>query len=376
MKKVAYILVLILLALAAGCDLNIFDPNDNDHPRKGWIELDAYDFPVYIGHFADYVHTDAQGNSLGTVSYGEGGNGKDWMLFEYDASKKTHAELKDFLRSPALEKDSYHVCVQAIDASNNQELPALINLDAAPTGQVSPHTFTHEGSYDPSLESRYSVELAYYEFNPNPEVSYNPETNTYIYRFRGYMWIPPPGYSFMASLTEQGHVLLRWTTLSYNNPLGFQLYRSETNDYTTATLITAELIPATDTNELLVYSHTDVNVSAGHCYYYWLEEVFEGNSSNIYGPVYILMPPAVNSVAPAYPNPCQSYFRLPLVVKFDSAATILLLDRQHAVRKTYVLGAGQYHHYVPVDDLEPGLYRVFIWFHDGQYSYGDVLIQD
>ncbi|HPH60897.1 MAG TPA: hypothetical protein PLX72_04550, partial [Candidatus Syntrophosphaera sp.] len=187
----------------------------------------------------------------------------------------------------------------------------------------------------------------------------------------------PPWYSYTASLDELGHVLLRWTFETEPNELGFRLHRSETNnDIATAEVINPELIPATNTGEMHDYSYTDVNVSPGHTYYYWLERVFDGADSCLYGPWSVLTPPADNRIAPAYPNPCRNYFYLPLDVKFEGGATVLLLDSQHAVRKTVVLGAGNHNHYLDVHNLEPGLYRVFIWFHDGHYAYGDVLIEE
>lgn len=381
MKKSLWFIVPILLALAAGCDLNIFDPDDNDDPHEGWLELADYDFPVYVGHFADYEQTDEQGNSLGTVSYGEGGNDKDWRLFEYYPLDKSQAALKGLVPSTVKgdgAKDPYYICVQAFDTDTGAELAASIFLNGSPTGQITPHTFTHEGVYNPTLEGRYSVVMDFYGFDPYPRVSFNSDTNTYSYGYQGYfIYIPPPWFSFTA-LIEQNQVLLTWTTESETDMLGFRLHRSATNDHSSAQVITPELIPATNTSQQHTYTFTDTDVEYGHTYYYWLEEVFIEIPSTFHGPLCIVLPPAENSVSPAYPNPCRNHFRLPVEVKFGCSASVLVLDDQHTIRKSYYLGEGYSSIYENVSDLdlEAGLYRVFIWFHDGHYAYGDVLIQD
>ncbi|HQO68353.1 MAG TPA: hypothetical protein PLU06_06135 [Candidatus Syntrophosphaera sp.] len=372
MKKIAFLLILALLALLAGCSL--FCPEDEP---SGWIEIDGQDFPVYVGHFADYEHTDANGTSLGTVAYGEDGDANDWQIFAYDPSSR--GSLPKMGAKAGGARDEYHILVRAFCEYNGSvELNAAIYYNGKDTGFFTPHSFSYQGAYDPALEDSFLVSHPDYEFLlVEPEVSFAPETNTYSYVFHGNpIIIPPPWDPFIVILDEQGHVLLRWITYSETNMLGFRLHRSDTNDFANAQVINPELIPATNTSEQHDYSYTDVNVSPGHTYYYWLERVFDGADSYIYGPCSVTTPPAVNRIAPAYPNPCRNYFYLPLDVKFESGATILLLGSQYTVRKKDILGAGCHNHYLDVHNFEPGLYRVFVWFHDGHYSYGDVLVEE
>jgi hypothetical protein len=70
MMKPLHLLVLILLVLTSSCDL--FKP---DAPEARWIDSETYDFPIYVGDFAGYVHTDAEANLLGNVNYGGAGDG-------------------------------------------------------------------------------------------------------------------------------------------------------------------------------------------------------------------------------------------------------------------------------------------------------------
>lgn len=369
MKKLVYLLVLILLVLTSSCDL--FKPDD---PEARWITSETYDFPIYVGGFAGYLHTDAEANLLGNVNYGGDGDGKDWQVFEY---------LPDDLRGmPQISivisgnRDSYNIIVQAISAYDSQELAAEVYLDGNSSGFSTPHTFTHEGVYDPSLEDNYTVALQYHVFPDGPVVSFDQETNTFTYTYTGYAVIVPPFSSFTATLTEQGQVLLTWVTDSETEMLGFRLYRSDTNDPSNALEITNEPIPATNTSETHVYYYFDTTVIPGNTYYYWLEYVFSEDPSTLHGPVFIDISPAVSWVSAAYPNPCQDSFKLSVDVKVGTTATMLLLDQAHTIRKTKTLGQGSEQLITTlVGDLEPGLYRVYIWFQDGHYSYGDVLIE-
>jgi hypothetical protein len=257
------------------------------------------------------------------------------------------------------------------------ELNAAIQFNGSDTGFFTPHTFSYQGAYDPSLETSFLVSHLDYEFTLEPMVSFSEDTNTYNYVFYGMPTIILPWYSFTVTLDELGHVLIRWVIEDETEVLGYQLHRSETNDMDDFELINAELIPATNTSEPHEYSYTDLSVSPGHEYYYWLEKVNDGFSPELYGPCSVFVPADENSVSPAYPNPCKDYLNLPVGVKFGSAATVLILDSQLAVRKEFYLERQEsYQITMGVADLEPGLYRVFIWFHDGYYAYGDVLVQE
>lgn len=372
MKKTAYLLVLILLTIVSGC--NLFKPDDDD-PDDGWLNIAPFDFPVYVGHFADYEHTDASGNHLGSITYGEGGDANDWIVFEFAATDKSVESLRGLV-TPREPKDPYYICVKAFDAETNVELAATILLNNSPTGFTTPYTFSHTGSYDPALEELYTVDDWYYIFPSTPDVVFNAETNTYTYNFNGFPQHIEPFFYFIATLTEQNHVLLTWVTESETQVSGFRLYRSNSNDISSAIAITPELIPSTNTNQQHTYTFTDTAVELGSTYFYWLEMVFIENTPNYYGPVSISLLPMVNDVSYAYPNPCRNGFYLNIDVKLGSSATFLLLDSQHTIHKTYLLEDGYQLLYVQVSNLEPGLYRAFICFADGYYSYGDVLIQD
>lgn len=373
MKQTAYLLVLILLALASGCDTT-----DPDIPASGWKEYTGYDFPVYVGNMADYMHTDASGNLIGTVDYGEGGDDRDWQVFEYTTGKHSSSVFMPKVPQPRPHsKETYNVCVEAFDLYGNGDISADILFDGTASGFTTPHTFTHEGAYDPTLKSRYFVHLFGFIFMQDPLEVYDADANTYTFTYQGwYEPIIPPWNSFVATVTEQNHVRLSWTTYSETDMQGFRIYRNDTNDILSALPINPVLISATNTCNEYTYSYTDPEVEPGVTYYYWMEFVYIDNPSQFHGPISITMPPATNRVSYAYPNPCTDMFRLDTDVIAGTNATLLLLDSQREIRKTLSLEAGYHHLQVEVGDLEPGLYRVFIWFSDSHYVYGDVLIQD
>ncbi len=375
MNKAVYLL--LLLALIAGCDWNIFGTDDD--PADEWIELENCDFPVYAAHFGDYERTDTQGNSLGTVTYGEGGDDRDWTVLSYDPDDKTSGSWKCLLPPPAPQggKEPYYVCVRAFELDSNQEVPAAIFLDGLDTGQTAPYTFSHAGAYDQTLESRYSVHYGNMDFFPDPVVTFDPDSDTYTYSFPGSWPYVPPYNGFLATLTAQNQVRINWWTESETELLGFHLRRSSTDDISSAELITPQPVPATNTSQLHNYSYTDSDVELGITYYYWLEHVYsEDQYSQFFGPVSVTLPPSTNQISAAYPNPCQDYFRLNLGVKAGSNATVIILDSQLALRHTYQLDQGFHQLYADVSHYEPGLYRVYVWFEDGYYAYGEVLVQD
>ncbi len=377
MKNTAFFVLLLLAALIAGCGWNPFGPDE----EKNWKELEEFDFPVYVGHFADYDHTDESGNFLGHVIYGKGGDKNDWKVLPYDSSDKSLARLRGLIKHPeegSGPKDPYYICVEARRGYGHGELTASIFLDSSPTGFFTPHTFTHAGAYDSSLESLYSVGLEYYDFDSFPLVTHNTATSTYTYTFFSMGDYPPELSSFTATLTDQYYVKLAWCTQSETQMLGFRLYRSSSCEASTATLISPDLIPATNTSQMHTYTVVDSSVVTGSTYFYWLEHV-ACEDSFIAGPVSITVPyppPNMNHVRKAYPNPCYDSFNLELAVKEGVQATVILLDADYKVHGSWIVN--EYWNVLTpdVNDLDPGLHRVFIWFSDGEYAYGDILIQN
>ncbi len=98
----------------------------------------------------------------------------------------------------------------------------------------------------------------------------------------------------LASFTAmpQGNTLvLRWTTFSEINTMGFNLYRA-TARTGAQTKLNASLIPSQTMGGLFgaTYTYTDKSSVVGVTYYYWLEEVTVSGMTLRHGPITSGMP--------------------------------------------------------------------------------------
>ncbi|MCB5265606.1 MAG: T9SS type A sorting domain-containing protein [Candidatus Cloacimonetes bacterium] len=160
--------------------------------------------------------------------------------------------------------------------------------------------------------------------------------------------VPVELSSFTAQLTAQRFVELTWISATETNMLGYRVYRNETQEASTATLI-SELYDATNTSSTAVYHHTDRNVSAGNTYYYWLEAV-DYNHSTMFGPQYVEV--TAEPVAPeiivqtamknAYPNPFKANTNttIEVAVKAGETGTVTIYNVLGQVVQSYKVGAG------------------------------------
>jgi len=85
---------------------------------------------------------------------------------------------------------------------------------------------------------------------------------------------------------------LNWTTQSESNNLGWNVYRSETEDFAAGSVQNADLIDgAGTTSEPTDYTFTNPYPAVGgNCYWYWLESVTLSVESEMFGPVCLIIP--------------------------------------------------------------------------------------
>ncbi len=89
-----------------------------------------------------------------------------------------------------------------------------------------------------------------------------------------------------AATSQDGALLIRWSTATEINNLGFNLYRA-ISPVGMRTKLNASLIPSQNLGGVTgaTYTYTDQNVLAGKTYYYWLELVSTSGTSTLTGPV-------------------------------------------------------------------------------------------
>ncbi len=123
--------------------------------------------------------------------------------------------------------------------------------------------------------------------------------------------------SFLPLLTPEETVLLEWVVEAEINLLGYNLFRSESENLEEGMRINPVIIPATNSSERSVYSFTDLTAEPGISYFYWLEVLDLSMADAIYGPVSILVkhpeiegeipvPKPVTGLKGIYPNPFNS----------------------------------------------------------------------
>ncbi len=136
---------------------------------------------------------------------------------------------------------------------------------------------------DPSAQSDlYWDELNTGIFNaPDQEVIEN-------YIGNGDITLPVELSAFTATYNfENGCTSINWTTASETDVIGFNLYRSNCDDYVTGIKINSDIIDGHGTTtEINHYEFIDIDhLSYGTTYYYWLQSVELDGISNVYSSI-------------------------------------------------------------------------------------------
>lgn len=117
---------------------------------------------------------------------------------------------------------------------------------------------------------------------------------------------------FSATPTAQNYVLLTWTSQSESNLLGYNVYRNESHDLSSAVRI-SDTIAGTNTSQAQVYTYYDQELDDAGTYYYWLQSMDLDGSACFFGPVSVAFSiggeasspgiPTITQLENAYPNP-------------------------------------------------------------------------
>ena len=108
--------------------------------------------------------------------------------------------------------------------------------------------------------------------------------------------------SFSGVADVDKNVSVRWETGAEVDNFGFNLYRSAENDFATREKIHFEpsaISGGTGTGS--IYEYADAVSSFGH-YYYWLEDVDTGGTTQLHGPIIVNVSPVLNIFLPFVSN--------------------------------------------------------------------------
>jgi Calcineurin-like phosphoesterase/Secretion system C-terminal sorting domain len=149
------------------------------------------------------------------------------------------------------------------------------------------------------------------------------------------------------------NTVLRWTTESEVNNLGWNIYRSESGYENDEFIqINSTLIDGmgTSTNPTNYSFQDEYQIVAGHTYWYWLQSVSMTNEFEIHGPVNIEIPfqnqlPVMTVLGANFPNPFNPETTIAFNIKENEKGILSIynIQGQRIVEKKFEAGNHQYH---------------------------------
>jgi hypothetical protein len=106
---------------------------------------------------------------------------------------------------------------------------------------------------------------------------------------------------FSATMTAENYVQLTWISQTETNLMGYNVYRSDSDDLSSAAKI-SDLIGATNTSNAQTYIFYDMELDQEGTHYYWLQNVEMDGSSGFHGPASVFFTVGGNGGAPAIPK--------------------------------------------------------------------------
>jgi Secretion system C-terminal sorting domain len=169
--------------------------------------------------------------------------------------------------------------------------------------------------------------------------------------------------SFTASYSNNSAVL-NWVTESETDNLGFNLYRSESeNGFENSQQINSTLIPGMGTTtEPTNYSFVDeYPVIEGHTYWYWLESVSLTNDLELFDPISLEIPitgmlPTMTILEGNYPNPFNPETAIAFNVKENEVGTLAIYNLRGQIIMKERFEAGNHQYLWNAQGLASGIY--------------------
>lgn len=206
---------------------------------------------------------------------------------------------------------------------------------------------------------------------PDPvwEPLFNPiepfESLDLAFVINGEDYLPVELSSFNA-FYEEGNAVLCWTTQSETNNIGWNVYRSDSNDFETSQQINYELILGVGTTtQPTDYQFTDeYTVIEGNTYWYWLESFDMSGETDHFGPIALTIPgegtvpdlPTQTLLSVNYPNPFNPNTFIGFSVKEGETATLTISNVKGQELESITYEPGTYTHEWDGTEYGSGIY--------------------
>ena len=159
----------------------------------------------------------------------------------------------------------------------------------------------------------------------------------------------PVTLSSFTAVFSNGSSLLSWTTQSESNNLGWNVFRSDTDDISEGFQINGEMIEgAGTTTEQTDYSFSDAyETFPNNSYWYWIESVDQGGNTNLYGPVQTDIPDDDDELPPEliseygltqnFPNPFNPTTKIAFKLTAENAqdAELIIFNSKGQIVKVF-----------------------------------------
>jgi hypothetical protein len=164
---------------------------------------------------------------------------------------------------------------------------------------------------------------------------------------------------------SNGASTLQWTTQSENNNLGWNVYRSETDEVASGEQVNYQMIEgAGTTTEPTDYGFTDENEILPYTtYWYWIESVEQSGSTNLHGPAIvttedpsIIELPETTLLKSAYPNPFNPSTVIEFDIKENETGTLTIFNTKGQIIVSETFDTGYHQYKWNADDLSSGVY--------------------
>lgn len=162
--------------------------------------------------------------------------------------------------------------------------------------------------------------------------------------------VPVELSTFTALQTTQSFAKLTWVTYSETNMAGYNIYRSESEQYASAYTINSDIIPSENSISTYEYEFIDTEVEFETTYYYWLEAVNYDGGTEKFGPTQLTLespdnpsPPEIEEnlttgIQNIFPNPFNPATTVDYYLNDDGNVTIEIYNIKG--RKIYQFDEG------------------------------------